>query len=155
MRRTSLVILVCIIFLLVAESILIGVEDFHAGILSHPTELGLLLSLNIILLAGGLALLQRVWYERKEYSRLGIEKIETELKLHEQENLFDIIFNHTNTCIALLNLDTSIFKINHAFRELLGYRDIDMSAVNLYQIVHPDNRNDLQMHIQELIERCK
>lgn len=76
-----------------------------------------------------------------------------ETKLFEQQHLFETIFDHTSTGMALLNLDGQLMRVNDAFSELLGYCKEEMLALNIYHLFHGINQNEVQIHVQDLLSK--
>src|SRR5579883_2569838 len=52
-----------------------------------------------------LALLRLITLERRKITELDSEKRSTEIQLHEEKNRFQIMFEQTNNCVALVSLD--------------------------------------------------
>lgn len=88
---------------------------------------------------------------RKKAMFLAEEKSATENKLHEQQHLFETIFDDTHNGIALLNLDGRFLRANKSLCEMLGYSEADTLAMNFYYIIHPNDLNNLQVYIQQLL----
>lgn len=111
------------------------------------------LSLGVVLLALSLILLQMGLSGKRKINKLNSEKHEIEIKLQEQQNRFDTIFDDTKIGIALLHLDGHFLRVNKSLCELLGYSELEMLAMNFYYLIHPNDLNDLQIHIQQLIDK--
>ncbi len=107
--------------------------------------ISVLLIFSLMLLVAGLR-------SKKKVAYLAQEKTDTEIKLHEQQNLFETIFDDTHNGIALLNLDGHFLRANKSLCEMLGYSESDLLAMNFYYIIHPNDLNKLQVYIQQLID---
>ena len=110
------------------------------------------LGIGLVLLTFCLLWLWRGIYVRSRIDRLRDEKKEYEVKLHEYQTRFDTVFRQTNIGIALLQLDGRLLRANQALCELLGYSEDDMLRVNFYYLIHPNDLNNLQIHIQNLMD---
>lgn len=110
---------------------------------------GLILLFAVVIVT----LLRRGMSMQRKYHLLENETRETKIKLQEQQNSFETIFALTNIGLALVNLDGHLIRINRSLCELLGYSEAEMLAINFYYLIHPNDLNNLQIHIQELIEK--
>src|SRR3990167_2329574 len=110
------------------------------------------LGIGLVFLTFCLLWLWRGIYVRSRIDRLRDEKKEYEVKLHEYQTRFDTVFRQTNIGIALLQLDGRLLRANQALCELLGYSEDDMLRVNFYYLIHPNDLNNLQIHIQNLMD---
>lgn len=82
-----------------------------------------------------------------------IEKEKTEIALQENKNLVDTVFDNTSINIAQISLDGYVLRVNHSLCQLLGYSEAEMLALNFYYLIHPNDLNNLQIHIQQLIDK--
>lgn len=151
MKRMSLAVLASIILLLAASFLLI--INPQVDVLSHQAELYLSLGFCIVFLALALILLRQGMQKQQKIVYLNLEKQANEAKLQEQHNLFETIFDYTNMGNALLNLNGSVFRVNQSLCDLLGYKEEDILTMNFYQFIHPSDHSELQIHIQELINK--
>lgn len=114
----------------------------------------IMLFISVAMLGVAASFLQKKLIKRKHNeSRLGQERFGLEIKLHEEKNRFETLFESSNVGIALLNLDGRLFRVNKSLCELLGYSEADMLAMNFYYLVHPSDLNALQIRIQEMINK--
>lgn len=90
-----------------------------------------------------LAILARLGFGQKQ-------KIDTPLAMDAS---FKTIFQLTNNGIALLRVDGRIFEVNQSLCELLGYSEDELLAMNYYYLMHPNHLNDMQIGMQQLIEK--
>lgn len=117
------------------------------------TALIISLVFGIIFAVVSLILLQQLEKKKIKLVRLDSKIHLTENKLQELQNRFETIFYTTSIGIALLNLDGRFLRVNNAFCELLGYNESDMLAMNFYYLAHPNDLNNLQINIQQLIDK--
>lgn len=96
---------------------------------------------------------RQVRHANRKNNALSEEKRIAEIKLHEQQNQFETIFLHTNNGIALVGLDGKFIRVNKSFTELIGYPENDLLDLNLYYLIHPGDLANLQLHIQQLIDK--
>ncbi len=115
--------------------------------------LNLSVGTSLVLLVLILTLLHQRFRERKEIARLTNDVKTSTIHLHEEKNRFETIFSAANAGIALLNLEGRFVRVNTALCELLGYSQEDMLAMNFYYLIHPNDLNSLQVHIQQLIDK--
>lgn len=140
--------------LAIAGAALFLLTPFVTVLRDSITGIIFLLSFSIIALVSALYFLQRKFLRGvRSESRLYQERYGLEIKLREEKNRFEILFEASNAGIALLNLDGRLFRVNKAMCELLGYSATEMLAMNFYYLVHPGDLNDLQIRIQEMIDK--
>ncbi|MBA3661748.1 MAG: EAL domain-containing protein [Gammaproteobacteria bacterium] len=112
----------------------------------------------VILLAGSFAivtlyLFRKVRIQGYKIHRLTTTKQQAEFQLIDSNNRFETLFEHANVGIALLALDGRLSRVNQPLCELLGYTESDILMMNFYYIIHPNDLGDLQIHIQQLIDK--
>ena len=59
--------------------------------------------------------------------------------LHKSENRFNVIADHLDAGIAECGLDGKFTFINKAFTSITGYNDIKLYALQIQDIIHPDD----------------
>lgn len=69
------------------------------------------------------------------------------------EKRFDSIFENTSTGIAFIGLDGRVLRVNHSLCELLGYTEASFLEMNFYYLIYPNELHNLQLHLQQLIDR--
>ena len=111
------------------------------------------LAVNLTFLVLILAVWKKRLNEKHEVTRLHTEKRDIHIKLQEEKNRFNTIFSSTTIGMAILNLDGHLIRVNKSLCELLGYSKEDMLAMNFYYLIHPNDLNDLQIHIQRLMDK--
>lgn len=92
-------------------------------------------------------------HEQKKNILSNLEKEKTEIAMQENKNLVDTIFENTNVNIAQISLDGYLLRVNQSLCQLLGYSESEMLAMNFYYLIHPNDLNNLQIHIQQLIDK--
>ena len=151
MRKIILTIAASVMAMLAAKAVMAQPDSassfFDPAQLATPTFLAItvLLIFCLMLFIAGLR-------TKKKATHLEQEKTDVETKLHEQQNLFETIFDDTHNGIALLNLDGHFLRANKSLCEMLGYNESDILAMNFYYIIHPNDLNNLQVYIQQLID---
>src|SRR5690348_479648 len=78
------------------------------------------------------------------------QKVDSPLAM---EASFKTIFQLTNNGIALLRVDGRIFEVNQSLCDMLGYSEDELLAMNYYYLMHPNHLNDMQIGMQQLIEK--
>ena len=91
--------------------------------------------------AGFFILIRKESQQRMRQSRLIEEKQGLEIKLVEEKNQFETLFEVTNAGIALVNLDGRLLRVNKSLCELLGYSVEDMLSMNFYYLMASMGRN--------------
>jgi len=152
MKRIFFAILVGITAGFVIGGLLNLIDPRLAAEISDQSK-NVYLDSSFILLVLAIILFREALLERREITALNIQNHQTENNLHEQQNRFETIFEHTATGIALLNLDGKPFRVNISICELLGYSEADMLGMNYYYLIPQGDVNKIQEHIQELINR--
>lgn len=97
-------------------------------------------------------LIKQIHYDRKLLNEETSQILEQQKALHDHQNRFEIFFREAHYGMALLNLDGRLVKVNDALCHILGYSEEDMLAMNFYYLIHPDNMNNLQINIQQLLD---
>lgn len=151
-KRISLIVMVFILSALIIGTLFL-IVNVQASILTHQGELNLLLISCIILLTIAYALLKQQLNAQKRAFSVLSQKDSLEAKLYEQHNLFNTVFDYTNMGIALLNIDCNVARVNKLLCELLGYSEDDLLSMNFYQLIHPSEHDNLQIHMQQLIDK--
>lgn len=150
MKKISLTLISGIIFsLAVSVFFLLMVHSIN---ISNAIALTVMLGVCVIVLFLMFILLQQTLNERKIAINNELEKRSIEIELQEQRTRFESIFDHTNVGIALLSLDGRVLRTNKSLCELLGYSEADMLSINFYYLIHPNDVNNLQINIQQLID---
>jgi len=67
------------------------------------------------------------------------ERHALELQLHESEQRFFGAFQHAAIGMALTHPDGHFLRVNAAVCQMLGYREEELLALNIYAITHPDD----------------
>ncbi|OGT37684.1 MAG: hypothetical protein A3F11_11275 [Gammaproteobacteria bacterium RIFCSPHIGHO2_12_FULL_37_14] len=130
------------------------IYSFTINSLFSPTlEFSISLTASFIFLICVLILLQQLFNKKKKLLNLGSTVHDAKIKLYEQQHLFETIFNTSGIGIALLNLDGRFLRVNASLTELLGYGEADMLTMNYYYLIHPNDLNNQQMNIQQLIDK--
>ncbi len=73
-----------------------------------------------------------------------IRDISAQQALRETEALFDTAFESSATGMALLGVDGSYVRVNHAQCQTLGYTEDALLAMNWRDTVHPLDRSDIE-----------
>lgn len=150
MRRIPLIIGVGILLGLTISCVLILIHSYLIFSKLSYTTISIL-SLNFVLLIIVFSLLQQAWTERRKIFNLKRKKQEIAIKLREQQNLFEILFHHTNNGVALLNLDGQFLRVNQSLCQLIGYSELDILLFNYYSLIYSSDITHMQMHIQQLL----
>lgn len=154
MRKTVLAIFFGLIIGLIISSFLLLSYPYLTSIeLTYTKIIAFLSVLSLALLILSLFLLKNVSKEHSKVLFFDEAKKETEIKLHEYQNRFETIFEHANIGVAILSLDGRMLRVNRPLCQLLGYSESDMLAMNFYYLIPPSDLNNLQIHIQQLIDK--
>lgn len=83
--------------------------------------------------------------------RYAIERKLAQQALHESEARLHDLFDGTSDLIQSIAPDGRILFVNRAWREMLGYSEQEITALNIFDIIHPDQheycRTCLQQHL--------
>lgn len=155
MKRISLALIAGLFLGLAVSSVilLLSTSTHLTDFTAHREIFYLALGAGITCILFSIALLQQQFSTKRKVTYLDSQKQVVEEKLHEYENRFDTLFNHTNIGVAILSLDGHHIKVNQALCQLLGYGEADLLAMNFYYLIHPNDLNNLQIHIQQLIDK--
>lgn len=151
MKRSVLIPL--LVTMLVAFAYQLVLINSPKTVFSEPVIISLALTSEFILLMVAIVLLQKSANQRKKNYALTSQMHHTLSKLNEREHFFDTLFNSTHVGVAILDLDGHIIRVNQALGQLLGYNDADMIAMNYYSLIQANDLHELQLHIQELIDK--
>jgi len=77
------------------------------------------------------------------------KKMQEKIRLSE-ERYMDL-FENSNDLIQSVNLDGSIIYVNNSWKRTLGYSDDEVSNINIFDIVHPDERSHCEDIFNQLI----
>lgn len=106
-----------------------------------------------------LVLIAIVWVVLKLYvnNYTKIQSIQYHLRtvktaLDEKHQYFKTLFNNPNFGIALISKDGRLIDVNPTLCELMGYREVELLAMNYFRIVHPKDLGVLKTHILEMID---
>ena len=107
---------------------------------------------SVMLLFISSVLLREIWRERRKATALNMEIHKTEVNLHEQQNRFETIFEHTAVGIALLKLDGSPFRVNKALCNLLGCSENELLTMNYFFLLPQAEVNKMRGNLPELMQ---
>ncbi|NET27208.1 PAS domain S-box protein [Okeania sp. SIO1I7] len=74
-----------------------------------------------------------------------------EAVLRESEEKFRATFEQTVMGIFFATLSGKIFRVNQAFRNILGYSNADLSKLNLMDIIYSEERQDYEINLRYLM----
>ncbi|NEO53164.1 MAG: PAS domain S-box protein [Okeania sp. SIO3B5] len=74
-----------------------------------------------------------------------------EAVLRESEEKFRATFEQTVVGIFFANLSGKIFRVNQAFRNILGYSNADLSKLNLIDIIYAEEQQDCEINLRSLM----
>ena len=154
MKKILLAMMIGLIMGLAIIGLFAFIRPFPANsLLSHTLVLSIVLAISFVCLVSTIILLQQISSKKKKLLSLDSSVHDVQIKLQEQQNLFEAIFNTTGIGIALLNLEGRFLRVNASLAELLGYEQADILTMNYYYLVHPNDLNNLQTNIQQLIDQ--
>jgi two-component system sensor histidine kinase UhpB len=85
--------------------------------------------------------------------RYAIERKRSKRELRESEAQLRDLFDGTSDLIQSVATDGRILFINRAWREMLGYSEQEIIALNIFDVIHPDQheyyRTCLQQHLAD------
>jgi len=85
--------------------------------------------------------------------RYAIERKRSKQALYESEAQLRDLFDGTSDLIQSIALDGRILFVNRAWREMLGYSEEEITALNIFNVIHPDQheyyRRCLQRHLSD------
>lgn len=97
-----------------------------------------------------------MWKNKITKQQLMLEqkkKNEFELKYQNQQIYADTIFGQAKIGIALLHLDGSFYNVNNALCEFLSYQPADLLKTNFFDLIKPNDINNIEESIQQLLKR--
>ena len=71
-------------------------------------------------------------------------------ELHQSEAQLRDIFDGTSELIQSVGIDGRILFTNRAWRETLGYTEAEASAMNIFDVIHPDHREACEAFFERL-----
>ncbi|NEP81247.1 MAG: PAS domain S-box protein [Okeania sp. SIO3B3] len=74
-----------------------------------------------------------------------------EAVIKESEEKFRGTFEQTLMGIFFATLSGKIFRVNQAFRNILGYSNADLSKLNLVDIIYSEERQDYEINLRSLL----
>ncbi len=82
--------------------------------------------------------------ERELHSNIEIAlyKHEIEKKVKDNEEKYRDLFENANDIIQAVKPDGRFLYVNNKWKETLGYDDTEISKLNLFDIIHPDSKNN-------------
>ena len=72
--------------------------------------------------------------------------------LAESESRFRIIFEQIGVGVASLDIHGRFSKVNHRFCDMLGYTQNEMQALTFLDITHPEDLNESNKQVRQLLE---
>lgn len=155
MRKTVIAVVIGLMIGLMISSLFLLARPYVSNLqfFIQTQFVYLLLGLSLLLLIISFISLRQLRNDRRKILYLEASKSATEIELYEYQNRFETIFEHANVGVALLGLDGRLLRVNRSLCQMLGYNESDMLAMNFYYLIHPNDLNDLQIHIQELIDK--
>jgi len=84
---------------------------------------------------------------------LAIEHKETEEALRESEQRFRRIFEGGPLGMAVMDLNSCFIRANQVLSTMLGYSQEELSGLDLFRIVHPDEAAPTREAFQQLLNR--
>ena len=152
MKKIILALMAWFTFVFTASSVFLFVI-LYAHHYTDQTIFYFSLMTNVVLFLFSLFLLQRGLSDRHRVDDLDNEISQLHEELREQKNRFKTIFDTTHMGVALLNLDGRFIRVNQALCELLGYVEDEILTMNFYHLIHPNDLNNFQIHVQQLIDK--
>jgi len=104
-----------------------------------------LLAVAVILALGWIAALRRRVRQQTETLRL---KYERELALEEQ---YRDLFENANDLIQCVDPQGRLLHVNPAWRKTLGYSEAEVANLSLFDIVHPNHRENCRQLFERLM----
>jgi len=81
------------------------------------------------------------------------KKMQEKLKLSEDK--YSDLFEHSNDLIQSINPDGSINYVNNAWKKAIGYTDIELSNISIFDIIHPNDLTHCKNIFNELLNGKK
>ncbi|MGE0857764.1 MAG: PAS domain S-box protein [Gammaproteobacteria bacterium] len=74
------------------------------------------------------------------FAAVAIERRRSEAALYESEARFTHAFEHSAVGVTFIHADGTMFKVNRALCQLLGYEMAELKGRNFLDLTHPDDR---------------
>ncbi len=74
-----------------------------------------------------------------------------EAALKESEERYRDLFENATDLIQSVTLEGHYLFVNHAWKETLGYSDAEISQLNAFDVIHPDDRPRARERLQKMI----
>jgi PAS domain S-box-containing protein len=79
------------------------------------------------------------------------DRVRTEKALRETGEMYRNVFEHASDLIQSVDPDGSFNFVNRAWRDTLGYSEAEVAALSLFDVVHPDHREECRKNFQLLL----
>jgi PAS domain S-box-containing protein len=104
--------------------------------------------ITLVLLSAFTLLLRQLEAQRVKE----IELARANEALAEGEARYRLLADNATDAIARVGLDGTVLYVSPAIRELMGYEPEEMIGTDPLHIVHPDDREEMQRRLRELVE---
>lgn len=75
-----------------------------------------------------------------------------EAEASEERERLNAILNRAGVGVSLVERDIRLFDVNHRWCEMFGYRRREARGqLTVHDLVHPDERHDIEVHFRELL----
>jgi PAS domain S-box-containing protein len=72
--------------------------------------------------------------------------------LRQSEERFSNAFEHAPIGMALVGMDGTPFRINHAMCQMFGYTEEELLRIHVWELTHPDDMLDTVEHLRRMVE---
>lgn len=79
------------------------------------------------------------------------DRIRTEKALRESAETYRNVFEHASDLIQSVSPDGTFKFVNRAWRETLGYSEVEVANLALPDIIHPDHRDECLQNFRQLL----
>jgi diguanylate cyclase (GGDEF)-like protein/PAS domain S-box-containing protein len=89
---------------------------------------------------------------RNKVGELNNQQTVLSARLYDYQARFETLFDTSNFGIALVNMDGTFVKTNRTFCDLFNYTDAELHNLNLFQLMHAADINNVQAFMQQLTD---
>ncbi|MDP3485727.1 MAG: PAS domain S-box protein [Methanobacteriaceae archaeon] len=83
------------------------------------------------------------------------DREEAERSLKESEERLKDLFDNASDLIQMIRPDGTFLYVNNSWKESLGYSDAEIEKMNIFDVIHPDHKEQCQIAFQSVMQGQK